>query len=250
LLNNNGLFIGQESWGSADCDGGTLGFDGDNYGRFDVAWLPEGGNQGFGRRLSHWLDPNYTNPTTLSGKNCDLTLNNKTYNSGTHTIAGCTVEISNTTIEPNTTVRIHGQQSVVLKPGFHAKSGSNVRITAGAGNATRSTEIENDNEDAISVLKSLELAVETQEITNITEISTNVNFIVYPNPNDGNFTLKITGEIQPYKIEIYNSLGGLLGYVNCNNEIVNINRTDLNAGIYYVKITMNGTIVVKKIIVQ
>ena len=61
-----------------------------------------------------------------------------TYNTGTYSIAGCTVEISNTTIEPNTTVRIHGQQSVVLKPGFHAKAGSNVKITAGGGIVSKS----------------------------------------------------------------------------------------------------------------
>jgi len=87
------------------------------------------------------------------------------------------------------------------------------------------------------------LAVEDSEIDN-------VDFSVYPNPNDGNFTVKVTGEVQPYTLEIFNSLGGLLGNVSCNDEIVNIDRTDLNAGVYYVKITMNEKVAVKKVIVQ
>ncbi|MCL2327051.1 MAG: T9SS type A sorting domain-containing protein [Bacteroidetes bacterium] len=235
LLNQNNRVIGSLCGGTVACPPKGVFY----YGRFDVSWS---GNSS-SARLSDWLDPLGTNQTSLIGKNCDITLNNRTYNLGSHLLAGCTIEISNTTIESNTTVRIHGQQSVVLKPGFHAKAGSNVRITAGGGIATRGTDTENDNEDAASMLKSLELAVETTEISN-------VDFIVYPNPNDGNFKVKITGEIQPYTVEIFNNLGGLLGYVNCNDETVNINRTDLKAGIYYVKITMNEKIVVKKIIVQ
>jgi hypothetical protein len=173
-----------------------------------------------------------------------LIISDTTYNSGTHLITGCTIEISNTTIEPNTTVRIHGHESVVLKPGFHAKAGSDVRITAGGpqGNPSPSYSSPNSNNtEDISFLE--ELAIESPEIIG-------VDFSIYPNPTDGNFKIKISGEIQPYMVEIFNSLGGLLGYVNCNDEIVNINRTDLNSGIYYVRITMNGTISVKKIIVQ
>jgi len=41
-----------------------------------------------------------------------------------------------------------------------------------------------------------------------------------------------------------------MDFVNCNQNFVNINRTDLNTGIYFVKITMNEKTAVKKIIVR
>ena len=88
-----------------------------------------------------------------------------------------------------------------------------------------------------------ELAIESQEIRD-------VNFTVFPNPNDGNFMVKITGELQPYTMEIFNNLGKLLGVINGNNEVVNITRSDLGKGIYYIKLTMNGKASVKKIIVR
>ena len=240
LINNKGRIIGQLYSGSANC-GNLSGAD--YYGKFNVSWT--GSTLATSkRRLKDWLDPGNTDVLTLNGKDCNLTLNNRTYNTGTHTLAGCVVTISNTTIEPNTTVRIHGEERVVLKSGFHAKAGSSVRITAGWQQGRGSgNSIDSDDEDSISKLKSLELAVEDSEIDN-------VDFSVYPNPNDGNFTVKVTGEVQPYTLEIFNSLGGLLGNVSCNDEIVNIDRTDLNAGVYYVKITMNEKVAVKKVIVQ
>ena len=77
-----------------------------------------------------------------------------------------------------------------------------------------------------------------------------LDFSVSPNPNDGNFTVKITGKIQPYTVEIFNSVGGLLGIINCNDETLNIHRTDLSSGVYFVKMKMKEETVVKKIIVQ
>ena len=207
-------------------------------------------NLGFGPQPGNVIRNKVNNSNCL--QTCDLTINNETYNAGLYSILGCTIEISNTTIQPNTTVNIHGRESVTLKSGFHAMAGSNVRITAGGQTQVNTNlkssidnevenEYENGNEYSHSPLE--ELAVKFPEIVG-------VDFSIYPNPNDGNFTVKITGKIQPYTIEVFNSFGGLLGYVNCNDEIVNINRTDLSAGIYFVKITMSGKIAVKKIIVQ
>jgi Zn-dependent metalloprotease len=174
------------------------------------------------------------------------TISNTTYSSGTHSIVGCTIEISNTTIEPNTTVKIHGNQSVILKPGFHAKAGSNVTKTAGGQtppNPSPNYSPPQDDGNTNYPLLLEELSVESPEIIG-------VDFSIYPNHNNGNFTIKISGQIEPYTVEIFNNFGGLLGYVNCHDGLVNINRTNLNSGIYYVRITMNGKVAVKKVIVQ
>jgi phage-related protein len=78
----------------------------------------------------------------------------------------------------------------------------------------------------------------------------NIDFSVYPNPNDGNFTVKITGNTQVYTVEIFNASGGLLGKINCNAESVTINRSDLFPGIYYLKLTAGSESRVKKLIVN
>jgi len=127
FLNQNNRVVGQALASTVACPSNALTW----YGRLDVSWNGGGTSS---TRLSDWLNPlGGTAPTTLNGKGCDITLDNRTYNLGSHTIAGCLVTISNTTIEPNTTVRIHGQQSVVLDQGFQAKLGSNVIISAGGG---------------------------------------------------------------------------------------------------------------------
>jgi hypothetical protein len=238
LLNHNKHVIGQLHGGSSGCPPNTTNF----YGRLDVSWT---GNGTPDTRLQDWLELLNTGVNYLNSTSCNVILNNKSYNSGTHSIGGCTINISNTTIEPNTTVRIHGQQSVVFNYGSKAKAGSNVKVTAGGGtvSSTAGNSMDYNNSDAVSILRGLELAAETTEIADM-------DFNVYPNPNNGNFTLKITREIHPYTVEIFNNTGGLLGFINCDDETININRTDLDAGTYYVKITMNEKMVVKKVIVQ
>ncbi|MDR0437247.1 MAG: trypsin-like peptidase domain-containing protein [Bacteroidales bacterium] len=63
LLNSAGRVVGQLKGGSAGCDGGTLGFDGDNYGRFDISW-DIGITSGY--QLRAHLGGT-TNPTILNG---------------------------------------------------------------------------------------------------------------------------------------------------------------------------------------
>ena len=232
LLSQNKRVIGQLHGGSSGCPPNAIKY----YGRFDLSWTGGGTSS---TRLRDWLDPDNTNVTSLNGKTCTLTLNNRTYNSGTHTLAGCMVTISNTTIHPNTTVNIHGQQEVVINPGFHAMSGSTVHITAGQTQG-RLRSSDDSNRETENVPWEKLAMIET----------TDVDFSIFPNPNDGNFTVKIMGDIQPYTLEVFNSSGGLLGHVNCDNETVNINRNNLDAGIYFVKITMNGKMAVRKVIVR
>jgi hypothetical protein len=80
----------------------------------------------------------------------------------------------------------------------------------------------------------------------------NFSFSIYPNPNDGNFTLIIeANKIEPFTIEIINSLGVLVSQTDyCDTYIVNINQTDLLPGIYFVKLTMGNNVSTKKIVIQ
>lgn len=101
---------------------------------------------------------------------------------------------------------------------------------------------QSDGKDREGELKKLEqasaLAVPTVDIA------------VFPNPNDGNFTVEIKGETTASVLEIYNHAGVLVDSVNSNINTVSINRTNLHKGTYFVKLTLNGKSAVKKIVIQ
>jgi hypothetical protein len=185
----------------------------------------------------------------------DITyINNKIYPSVLHeifgintfNIAGCNIEIANTTIKSNATVNIRATESVILKPGFWAKPGSKVSIKATQPSLSPSLSLSqvgaDEDEDRLTAL---EEAVASQKIGNM-------DFTVYPNPNDGNFTVKIVGSnAQGYTVEIFNASGSIMGKLDCNAETVHISRNDLPSGIYYLKVSTSGSeSTVKKVIVK
>jgi hypothetical protein len=66
LVNSAGRLIGQLSWSLFQtCNWVPPGFDGNNYGRFDVSWTGDGASDPR-RRLRDWLDPLGTNPMALN----------------------------------------------------------------------------------------------------------------------------------------------------------------------------------------
>jgi hypothetical protein len=215
------------------------------YGKFNVSWTGNGATDSR-RRLNDWLDPNNTN-TTLDGGyyQCNtIYINNQTYSSGTQTVTGCIIEISNTTINSGATVNINSQQGVSFKPDFWAKNGSNVTVTALHPSLSSSASLVRAYIVDTDMLTSLERAVALPQVGDI-------DFTIYPNPNDGHFTVKIAGDIQPYTMEIFNVSGSMLGQVECNAEAVNISRSDLPSGIYYLKLSMGSNkTAVKKVIVK
>ncbi len=74
-----------------------------------------------------------------------------------------------------------------------------------------------------------------------------VNVQIYPNPNNGKFTVSIAGAEETATVEIFDSVGKLI-YKNQIIETANIN-VDLNKGIYFVKTIVDGvTVAVSKII--
>jgi V8-like Glu-specific endopeptidase len=209
------------------------------YGRFDISWNGGGASAS---RLKDWLDPDNTNPANLIGLYpCNtIYINNQTYNSGTATVIGCNIFIANITINSNATVRINSTEGVTIGPDFWAKEGSNVTITAAQASPNLLSAKAQDDDDMLTSLESAVISPSTGDI----------DFTVYPNPNDGNFTVEIAGEPQPYTVEIFNASGGMLGKVDCDAQAVNIDRSDLPAGVYYLKLGMSGKQAVKKLIVR
>lgn len=162
----------------------------------------------------------------------------------TFNLIGCTLELSTVIINSNATVSIHAKDEVILQPGFWAKEGSNVTITADQSLSFSPTQINVYEEDSGGKAFASVENISTKPQTG------NSDFTVYPNPNSGVFTVQLTGDIRPYIITIFDAFGHMTGKVDCNTESVNINRSDLSPGIYYIKINMSNLSVVKKLIVQ
>jgi len=95
----------------------------------------------------------------------------------------------------------------------------------------------------------------SNSVTGIFEMNKQQAFAVFPNPNDGSFTIDVNTAFstQKYSIRIYNLLGALVFSDNLNNETYQVNlKAQANAGVYFVylmdeKGTMTG---VQKIVVE
>jgi len=90
--------------------------------------------------------------------------------------------------------------------------------------------------------------------TDIADINSLVNVELFPNPNQGNFTLKLTGNVyEDATIRIYNSVGKVV-YTQLNVELTNNFNSnielDVQSGIYTIIVEGNVTHVAKKFVVK
>ena len=72
---------------------------------------------------------------------------------------------------------------------------------------------------------------------------------VFPNPNNGKFTVKVEGINQTEQIVIYNSLGALIYYGTINYEN-NIDLSNVNRGLYFICITGNNKLLHQKFLIE
>jgi hypothetical protein len=75
------------------------------------------------------------------------------------------------------------------------------------------------------------------------------NVVVSPNPAIDRLSIQLQ-KTTPAKIEILNSLGQLVGNYEFINNNITINVSELNAGLYFVKITTNSFNEIKPIIIE
>ena len=82
----------------------------------------------------------------------------------------------------------------------------------------------------------------------IIEVNPENKFILFPNPTEGNFTIKLNAEIKNARAEIYNMLGEMV-YSTTLNEQQTINNK-FPSGIYFVKVTDSEKQFIEKLIEQ
>ena len=92
--------------------------------------------------------------------------------------------------------------------------------------------------------------LEVKNAVSINKLNEN-NILIYPNPNNGLFTVS-TGNINSgYNIKITDALGKIIVSENTSENIKEINLNDCAAGIYFVELKFdNGIIYKDKIIIE
>lgn len=78
------------------------------------------------------------------------------------------------------------------------------------------------------------------------------NFGIYPNPNDGSFTLNVKkSNFAIYQFEMINSEGIVIYHIpQLRVDEIKINKLDLPPGIYYIRLNDSKSIITKKIVIN
>lgn len=149
-------------------------------------------------------------------------------------------------IESTGDITVYAQNSVHIKPGFHAQSGSDFHAYIAYDGCSRPREggksatVKNNSEKG-STTTTIRKDVMESEKTSLTDI------LIYPNPNNGSCVVKIPAA----------QLGGSYAILNTNGVILRSGvfreqteqRFDLPKGVYYFQWRRGKQYIVKKIIV-
>ncbi len=77
--------------------------------------------------------------------------------------------------------------------------------------------------------------------------NSDLDISVYPNPNQGGFNLKIPNEYQKYELVLFDSFGKSIPITQKENSIT---LDNISAGIYLLKINVNGKIITRKVVIN
>ena len=75
------------------------------------------------------------------------------------------------------------------------------------------------------------------------------NITVRPNPATNNFTVELDDDSQA-QVQLFNLVGQAVYNAQTNNQTVNVNVSNLNSGVYMLKVTQNGKVYTSKVLVQ
>ncbi|MFZ4401677.1 MAG: T9SS type A sorting domain-containing protein [Bacteroidales bacterium] len=90
--------------------------------------------------------------------------------------------------------------------------------------------------------------------SNISDINQNTDFIIYPNPNNGNFSIKLDLlENETFSLSIYNILGQTVHIQKLNSTDLNsqqISLDNLNTGTYFVSLVSENKRFTSKLLIK
>jgi plastocyanin len=102
------------------------------------------------------------------------------------------------------------------------------------------------------VLSGMKGIIVVQGVAGITENLQKTNFIVNPNPSNGRFQLMVNGLqlMNNCNVEIYNLTGEKIYQSEVTSAQTNIDISDLQKGIYFIKTVAGESILTKKIMIK
>lgn len=71
---------------------------------------------------------------------------------------------------------------------------------------------------------------------------------VYPNPANERVTIKSGSSIQ--QLEIYNQIGQLEKQIITSSNLVNLNVSEFDSGIYFIKVFSHENVITKKLVIE
>lgn len=173
---------------------------------------------------------------------------NTTQNKCFNALESITVAGDGTTVafQSGSTVELIAGQSIQFLPGFHAQSGSymNAHITTDGSFC--------DGALNSLVQQAVKKSLQLDEINEVQELNDDILVKVYPNPNNGQFKVAISGAAEEcFEIEVFNMQGKKVyssSRVSMATSEISINNA--YKGIYILKVTTGGNTYSGKIILQ
>lgn len=151
-------------------------------------------------------------------------------------------------IEKTGDITVYAGEQVVMKPGFHAESGSTfhafIRIPPCSASGMSQNSGNNDRKaDENYAIRFVENNIKEVEKSEDQKVK------LYPNPNNGSFTIEVTDIYLDGEFLIFDTYGKKLYFETIKRNVTQINRR-LESGVYYVTLIKGNNKHVEKIIVQ
>ncbi len=86
-------------------------------------------------------------------------------------------------------------------------------------------------------------------VVNIEESESDIDFVIYPNPGNGNFTLSFGSDFKPQSVEVINDAGSTVFKRNIRNQnkTITVNIESQPDGLYLVKVYENNKVYTRKV---
>ncbi|GHV43684.1 hypothetical protein FACS1894180_3500 [Bacteroidia bacterium] len=165
-----------------------------------------------------------------------------------------TITVSDATFYTDANYTITAETKIVFLPSTIIKAGSNVtaKIHPCSGNLISCSNHRSSDNYSQEYYENDDEQVNIYEtIVQDVQYDSYFDFTIYPNPNDGNFTINIVNtEEKRYLMEIFTTSGELLKQLQSQTNCLNINQSDLPDGVYLIKVSIGNDNITKRIVVQ
>ncbi|MFA5574389.1 MAG: T9SS type A sorting domain-containing protein [Brumimicrobium sp.] len=152
-------------------------------------------------------------------------------------------------VEPNGKLALHAGDAIILKPGVHFKAGSIVHIKPAYDKCGNTKMVADDGKNNEAHQNIENVSFDKDNILEKEKITIQ-DFIIYPNPADNTVTIKSNDGSIPENITFYNLQGNEVLENKSNQSLITVDIGNLNAGVYIIRISSNGKMFNKKLLVK